>query len=112
MPAASEGLPTPSVLETEIYLPGRRYGHLFATNSVHIALSHGGSWSWDVKSQLLLWKHEALHAGSTHTLRLTVPDSKHWKAKPSNIDLQDSPLRWVLAVLLAVLAAVLAYCMS
>ena len=110
VPLVNERFPAPSVEETEIYLPARRYGKLFATSAVRLSLSEG-SWTWDDATQTLMWKHEHLKPDSVHTLKLTVPDAKHWKAKPANIDLTDSPLRWVLSALLAVLTTILAILM-
>lgn len=109
VPSASEGFPAPTMRETDIYLPARRYGPLFAAGAVRIAITGSeASWIWDAETQTLCWKHgrEALKPGSRHELRLTIPDKKYWKAKPANIDLADSPLRWALAALLAALVVV------
>lgn len=107
VPSAQDGFPVPISQETEIYLPARRYGHLFASSAVRISTSDG-TWTWDESVQILRWKHTDLVPCTVHTLEITVPDREHWKPKPANIDLDDSPLRWVLGVLLAVLIAILA----
>jgi hypothetical protein len=107
VPSAQDSFPIPSLQETEIYLPTRRYGHLFASSAVRISTSDG-TWTWDESAQTLRWKHTDLVPGTVHTLEIKVPDRKHWKSKPANIDLDESPLRWVLGVLLAVLIAILA----
>lgn len=113
-------LPQPRSKTTEIHLPRRRYGSLLESGDARVSVS-SGSWTWNnevscfeyhrLKStayscsqeQILIWTHQNLTPGFLHRLEISVPNRLHWKDKPANIDLKDSPLRWLLAfaVLLA-----------
>jgi hypothetical protein len=62
-----------------------------------------------MQEQLLYWTHSRVEADYLHTLSIEVTDLKYWKPKPANIDLKDSPLRWVLAVLAVLLAVLLRF---
>ena len=60
-----------------------------------------------LQDQTLFWTHENDTPGALHTLTIKINDSKYHKHKPSDVDLKESPIRWLLALVIATMAIII-----
>ena len=82
----------------------RRYGPILAKDGAATVRVTDGTWRYDEEKQILYWTVTKLDPLAMHRLEIRVMDNALHRSRPGDIDLKESPLRWVLALLIVIAA--------